>query len=578
MSEKNNKKNNNKKNNNKKLLGLIPLFALLFASKGKINKKIEEKKEEIAKEQWTKKNSVTLISMQELEKRISEEESTLDTYINAEDKEIEITDISDFWRFPSDSEGVSYLNSLYIIPYINSNDSVLIRDFSISFIDRDSFAFRDKKTEIFKKYHEQNFFYFDTKNKYSSKYAYSDLQSNKGDNNITIVNRDIESLGLSEDIALDYRKSLDKIGIKKEGINILKNSTYGTILRDRVPVACKTIGQYYKISEKDRFTDSSSDFSLEKDTLNLFKVVSFGFRKNPSRDIGIFLFIPFSFFCPKMEKGRKFTFEKLYIDDILIQTKEQVETNGMGGLNNGLSVLSLLDTEEFKSDEILLNKKNQIDLLNFIKKDYVVEGENNFIFPILLYYPLENLDTYENVGLYANEGVNIYDLFYSYYNTLYKEESKPSNLRDDTNLEYFLYGAKKIKQISFSIHYNFNELGRELTNFKIVCKFGEMEDKVDLSNISNFEITTYSTKYPEYQKGSGILNNLNIGDIFVEQVKMEDFDDEFFFSTKDVFQDETIRNYQNNFSEKFNYWINHNVVFDPLYSDNDISIEYPKLK
>ena len=437
-----------------KKLALGALFALLLASKNKISEKVEKKKEEIAKEQWTKKNKTTLLSMQELEQRIKDEEKTIDAQINADNKKISLSEYSVFGRFPSDSEGVSYLESTYILPYIDSKRNLYVREFSLSYF---------KDIFLFDNIEEMHFLIDDNKGEYL--------------------------------LHTYYWKFYFGNMLKKDIVVPTKIDEYGFFKEDKSFQILQTILPKTYISE---------EFELGK---NEYIPQSFGFITDFKDDIGIFLFIPLNFWVPPMEKGRKFTFEKFFIKNISIKTN--LNNGYYEELNKSLQILNLYNNE-FTSEEILNKKKNQLDVLNFISKKYVEPGVNYFYIPLMLYFPKYNFKVGEWIDIIKNKDISVSEVFEKasgIYGSI--EDLTP---KKEIFLQYFFNGLTFINQISFDIEYKFLET---LTNnVHLICNYDSNENTTDVSNISKREIITNSELIPklEYKYGQTNINqNVNIG-------------------------------------------------------------------
>ena len=451
--------------------------------------------------------------MQELEKRIKDEEKTIDAQINADNKKISLSDYSSFGRFPSDSEGVSYLESTYILPYIDSTRTLYVRDFSLSY-------FKDV-------------FLFDNIEKL--KFNIEDIQNYR---DIYVLNNYVENVFFGHrsfpDSKIEYY--IEPKNLNYYGIN--ENNAKFQILQSKLP---KTyISEEYEYGKNEYITKS------------------FGFITD-DEDIGLFLFIPLNFWVPPMEKGRKFTFEKFNIRNISVKTNLN---NGYDEeLNNCLQVLNLYNYE-FTSEEIIKKKKNQLDVLNFISQNYVETGVNYFYIPLMLYFPKYNFKRGEWIDIIKPEKRSDYEvlekalkIYGSIENLTPKEEFK---------LQYFFNGLTYINEISFDIEYKFQET---LTNnIHLICNYDSNENITDVSNISKREIITNSKLIPklEFKYGQTNINqNVNIGLLKI-----------FGFGYWNQYQDEIIENYLSYFSKEFYSWINKNVLFRPEYGPNDELSEY----
>ncbi len=512
-------------------LGLGAIFALLYASKDKLNKVIEEKKQEIAKEQWTKKNEITLLSMQELEQRTIDEEKTLEAQINADNKDISLSEYSVFGRFPSDSEGVSYLESAYILPYIDSERKLFVRDFSLSYL-QDAFLF-DNFEELRYSFNNEK---FAEDNYLLSRYEPNGLVKYFD----ALYPFPIESWNFDYEINKDYTKNY--------GAEYSDETALFQILQTSLP-------KVY----------NAEDYELGK---NEYIPKSFGFISDFADDIGVFLFVPLNFWVPPMEKGRKFTFEKFNIKNISVKTN--VNNGYNEELNKGLQVLNLYNYDTFTSEEIIRKKKNQLEMLNFIKNKYVVSGVNYFYIPLMLYFPKYNFKAGEWIEIYKfnkskkngkfhtfNDDYNILMSAFNIYGSV--EDLSPDN---DMNLQYFINGLSFIKEISFDVEYKFLET---LTNeVHLVCNYDLNENITDVSELAERKIITNSEQQPKNESINGVYSLGNRGDYgkgvnyYLNKYGIKDRIDIDFSDI--IFYDKIFQSYLNYFNSDFVHFLDNNVL------------------
>lgn len=517
-------------------LGLGAIFALLYASKDKLNKVIEEKKQEIAEEQWTKKNEITLLSMQELEQRTLDEEKTLEAQINADNKDISLSEYSVFGRFPSDSEGVSYLESAYILPYIDSERKLFVRDFSLSYL-QDAFLF-DNLRELR--------FSFEEIEDYKNKYAIFNYEPKISINDPKLFNSWENKYGVYPHNLMYYGSQYQPKRIKEEEIG----NAYFQILQSSLPK-----------------TYISEEYEYGK---NEYIPKSFGFISDFADDIGIFLFVPLNFWVPPMEKGRKFTFEKFNIKNISIKTN--VNNGYNEELNKGLQVLNLYNKSPFKSEEIFKKKKNQLEMLNFIKNKYVVSGVNYFYIPIMLYFPKYNFKAGEWIEIFKfNDtkklGVGTGHFYSDDFSTLMNalniygsvEDLSPTN---DVSLQYFIDGLSFIKEISFDVEYKFLET---LTNeVHLVCNYDLNENITDVSELAERKIITNSEQQPKNESINGdyaLGNRDDYGKGVNYYLNKYGINDRIDIDFSDIiFYDKIFQSYLNYFNSDFIHFLDNNVL------------------
>ena len=510
-------------------LGLGAIFALLYASKDKLNKVIEEKKQEIAEEQWTKKNQITLLSMQELEQRTLDEEKTLEAQINADNKDISLSEYSVFGRFPSDSEGVSYLESAYILPYIDSERKLFVRDFSLSYL-QDAFLFDNFRELRYSLDDETEDNYLLSRYEPKGLYKYFD----------EIYPFPIESWNFDYTIYRDLPKNY--------GAEYPNETSLFQILQTSLP-------KVY----------NAEDYELGK---NEYIPKSFGFISDFANDIGVFLFVPLNFWVPPMEKGRKFTFEKFNIKNISVKTN--VNNGYNEELNKGLQVLNLYNYDPFISEEIIRKKKNQLEMLNFIKNKYVVSGVNYFYIPLMLYFPKYNFKAGEWIEIYKFNETKKNGKFHHFsddYSTLMSafniygsvEDLSPEN---DINLQYFINGLSFIKEISFDVEYKFLET---LTNeVHLVCNYDLNENITDVSELAERKIITNSEQQPKNESINGVYSLGNRGDYgkgvnyYLNKYGIKDRIDIDFSDI--IFYDKIFQSYLNYFNSDFVHFLDNNVL------------------
>lgn len=541
-------------------LGLGAIFALLYASKDKLNKVIEGKKQEIAEEQWTKKNEVTLLSMQELEQRTLDEEKTLEAQINADNKDISLSDYSVFGRFPSDSEGVSYLESAYILPYIDSERKLFVRDFSLSYL-QDAFLF-DNFREIR--------FSFEEIEDYEKKYAIFNYEPQINANNVKGIDSRLNKY-FSNSWELPYKifpHNLQYYGVKYSPQN-LRNK-----LKDEEE---NDMAIFQIVQSSLPKTYISEEYEYGK---NEYIPKSFGFISDFADDIGVFLFVPLNFWVPPMEKGRKFTFEKFNIRNISVKTN--VNNGYNDELNKGLQVLNLYNNGNFKSEEIIKKKKNQLEMLNFIKQKYVVSGVNYFYIPLMLYFPKYNFK--------AGEWIEIFKFYDTHkmssqqhnytddYSVLMNALNIYGNVEDlspvsDVNLDYFIQGLSFIKEISFDVEYKFLEtLPNEV---HLVCNYELNENITDVSELAERKIITNSEQQPKNESINGVFSLGNRNDYgkgvnyYLNKKGINDRIDIDFSDT--IFYDKIFQSYLNYFNDNFVHFLDNNVIIRSDISLNEIN-------